>query len=55
MPRDLFTRLERCRYCDRRATIAWAGDVRTCGHEVCKSLAFAELRRRERKAHAHAA
>lgn len=55
MARDLFAKLGRCRYCDRRATIVWDGDVRTCAREVCKSLAFAELRRRERGTHPHAA
>jgi hypothetical protein len=55
VPRDLFAKLDRCRYCDRRATIVWDGDVRTCGREVCESLAFAELRRRSRATHPHAA
>jgi hypothetical protein len=51
VPRDLFSRLDRCRYCERQATIVWSDDVRTCAHELCKSLAFAELRRRERNTH----
>jgi hypothetical protein len=48
MARDMFTRLNRCRYCDRTGVIAWDTDLFTCGHEVCKSLAFAEVRRRHR-------
>jgi hypothetical protein len=49
MARDIFTEFHRCRYCDRAGIIVWDVDVYSCGHEMCKTLAFAEVRRR----HAH--
>lgn len=45
VPRDVFTRLDRCRYCNRAAVIAWDTDLRTCNEEICKTLAFAQVRR----------
>lgn len=48
MPRDIFSKLNRCRYCDRPGFVVWDVDLSTCGREVCKSLAFAEVRRRHR-------
>src|SRR5579864_1175027 len=48
MARDVFIRLNRCRYCDRPGVVVWDVDLFTCKHEVCKSLAFAEVRRRHR-------
>ena len=46
MARDIFIRLDRCRYCNRPGFVVWDTDLFTCGREVCKSLAFAEVRRR---------
>lgn len=48
MPRDIFIKLNRCHYCDRPGVVVWDVDLLTCGREVCKSLAFAEVRRRHR-------
>jgi hypothetical protein len=39
-------RLDRCQYCNRPGFVVWDDDLFTCGREVCKSLAFAEVRRR---------
>ena len=46
MARDIFIRLDRCQYCGRPGFVVWDADLFTCGHEVCESLAFAEVRRR---------
>lgn len=46
--RDLFIKLNRCYYCDRPGVVVWDVDLLTCGREVCKSLAFAEVRKRHR-------
>ena len=48
MARDVFIRLDRCQYCNRPGFVVWDADLFTCGREVCKSLAFAEVRRRHR-------
>jgi hypothetical protein len=44
--RDVSIRLDRCQYCNRPGFVVWDADLFTCGREVCKSLAFAEVRRR---------
>jgi hypothetical protein len=44
--RDVSIRLDRCQYCNRPGFVVWDDDLFTCGREVCKSLAFAEVRRR---------
>ncbi len=46
MARDVFIKLDRCSYCNRPGFVVWDTDLFTCGREVCKSLAFAEIRRR---------
>jgi hypothetical protein len=46
MARDIFTESHHCRYCDRPGIVVWDVDVYSCGHEMCKTLAFAEVRRR---------
>src|ERR1017187_3920471 len=46
MARDIFIRLDRCHYCNRPGFVVWDTDLFTCGREVCKSLAFAEVRHR---------
>jgi hypothetical protein len=46
MARDVFIRLDRCSYCNRPGFVVWDADLFTCGREVCKALAFAEVRRR---------
>lgn len=46
MARDIFIRLNRCHYCNRPGFVPWDVDLFTCDREVCKSLAFAEVRRR---------
>jgi hypothetical protein len=46
MPRDIFIRLNRCHYCNRPGFVVWDVDLFSCDREVCKSLAFAEVRRR---------
>jgi hypothetical protein len=48
MARDSFIRLNSCQYCDRPGFVVWDTDLFTCGREVCKSLAFADVRRRHR-------
>ena len=48
MPRDIFIRLNRCHYCNRPGFVVWDVDLFSCDREVCKSLAFAEVRRRHR-------
>jgi hypothetical protein len=48
MARDISIRLNRCQYCDRPGVVVWDPDLFTCSREVCKSLAFAEVRRRHR-------
>jgi hypothetical protein len=48
MARDIFIKLDRCQYCNRPGFVVWDADLFTCGHEVCRSLAFAEVRRRHR-------
>jgi hypothetical protein len=44
--RDVFIKLDRCSYCNRPGFVVWDTDLFTCGREVCKALAFAEVRRR---------
>ena len=46
MARDIFIKLDRCQYCNRAGFVVWDIDLFTCGREVCKALAFAEVRRR---------
>jgi hypothetical protein len=46
MARDVFIKLDRCSYCNRPGFVVWDTDLFTCGREVCKALAFAEVRRR---------
>jgi DNA-binding transcriptional ArsR family regulator len=48
MARDVFIRLNRCHYCNRPGFVVWDVDLFSCDREVCKSLAFAEVRRRHR-------
>ncbi len=48
MPRDIFIKLNQCHYCNRGGVVVWDVDLFTCGREVCKALAFAEVRRRHR-------
>jgi hypothetical protein len=50
MARDVFIRLNRCHYCNRPGFVVWDVDLFSCDHEVCKSLGFAEVRRRHRDA-----
>jgi hypothetical protein len=49
--RDIFIRTNRCYYCGRPGFIVWDVDLFSCGHEVCESLAFAEVRKRHRNGH----
>jgi hypothetical protein len=44
--RDVFIQLHRCQYCNRPGFVFWDEDLFSCGEEVCKTLAFAEVRRR---------
>jgi hypothetical protein len=46
MARDVSIRLDRCQYCNRPGFVVWDADLFTCGHEMCETLAFAEVRRR---------
>jgi hypothetical protein len=48
MARDVFISEHRCEYCDRPASVVWDDDLFSCGHEICKTLAFTELQRRRR-------
>jgi hypothetical protein len=50
MARDIFIKLDRCHYCNRPGFVVWDTDLFTCGREVCKSLAFAEVRHRHHDA-----
>jgi hypothetical protein len=47
--RDIYIQLNRCLYCGRPGFMAWDADLRSCSREVCKGLAFAEVRRRARR------
>jgi hypothetical protein len=49
--RDIFIRTNRCYYCGRPGFIVWDVDLFSCGHEVCESLAFAEVKKRHRNGH----
>jgi hypothetical protein len=51
MARDRFITLDRCHYCNRPGFVVWDADLFTCGREVCKALAFAEVRRRHHDTH----
>jgi len=46
--RDNFIKLNRCYFCGRPGFVVWDVDLFSCGREVCESLAFAEVRRRNR-------
>lgn len=48
MARDIFIQLDRCQYCNRTGFVSWDVDLFTCGREICKALAFAEVRRRHK-------
>jgi hypothetical protein len=48
LARDIFIRLNRCTYCRRPGVVFWDDDLFTCEEELCKSLAYAEIRRRNR-------
>lgn len=48
MARDLFAAHNRCQYCGQPGSVVWDADLVSCGHELCKTLAFAELKRRRR-------
>lgn len=48
MARDAFIKRNRCTYCDRTGVVVWDTDLFSCNQEVCKTLAFAEVRRRHR-------
>jgi hypothetical protein len=46
MAQDVFIDQRRCYFCGRIGAVVWDADLFSCGHEVCESLAFAEMRRR---------
>jgi len=46
--RDNFIKLNRCYFCGQPGFVVWDVDLFSCGREVCESLAFAEVRRRNR-------
>jgi selenocysteine lyase/cysteine desulfurase len=46
--RDIFIGLNQCTYCRRPGVVFWDEDLLTCEEELCKSLAYAEIRRRSR-------
>ena len=46
MARDIFIDLKRCHFCGQSGSVVWDAALFSCGHEVCESLAFAEMRRR---------
>ena len=48
MARDIFIRLNQCAYCRRPGVVFWDENLLTCEEELCKSLAYAEIRRRNR-------
>ena len=48
MARDIFIKLNRCTYCGKPGFTVWDEDIFSCGREVCRSLAFSEVRRRNR-------
>ena len=48
MARDIFIGLNQCTYCRRPGVVFWDEDLLTCEEELCKSLADAEIRRRNR-------
>jgi hypothetical protein len=49
--RDVFIRLNRCAYCGRPGVVYWDEDLLSCEEELCKSLAYAAMRRRNRNGH----
>jgi hypothetical protein len=46
--RDNFIKLNRCYFCGQPGFVVWDVDLFSCGREVCESLAFAEVRRRNK-------
>jgi hypothetical protein len=46
MAQDVFIDQKRCHFCGRPGPIDCDRDLFSCGREVCESLAFAEMRRR---------
>lgn len=48
MARDIFITLNRCHFCGRPGFVVWDVDLFSCNREVCESLAFAEVRKRNR-------
>jgi hypothetical protein len=46
--RDKFIKLNRCYFCGQPGFVVWDVDLFSCNREVCESLAFAEVRRRNR-------
>jgi hypothetical protein len=46
MARDIFIKHNRCHFCDRPGSVIWDVDLFSCGRDICESLAFAEVRRR---------
>ena len=46
--RDRFIKLNRCYFCGQPGFVVWDVDLFSCGRETCESLAFAEVRRRNR-------
>ena len=46
--RDNFIKLNRCCFCGQPGFVVWDVDLFSCSREVCESLAFAEVRRRNR-------
>lgn len=49
MARDIFFRINQCTYCRRPGVVFWDEDLLSCEEELCKSLAYAEMRKRNRE------
>jgi hypothetical protein len=44
--KDIFIKLDRCSYCGRPGFVSWDVDLFSCTREVCKALAYGEVKRR---------
>jgi hypothetical protein len=49
---DNLIKLNRCYFCGQPGPVVWDVDLFSCGREVCESLAFAEVRRRNKNGRA---
>lgn len=53
MAKDIFIELDRCNYCGQPGVISWDVDLFSCSREVCKTLAYGEVKRRAHAGNGH--